>query len=148
MKVVIFGASGMVGQGALLECLDDPTVTSVLVVGRSPCGIEHAKFEEIIHSDFTDYGPVEKEQLRSIRRKVARTMVTSMVLIPHVAHMDEADDPAFQVGDGLAASIGAHDPWRQRRACKRREDRPAAEEQDQHRRRRIAETAWPPGEGL
>ncbi len=41
--------------------------------------------------DFTEYGPVEKEQLRSIRRKVARKMVTSMVLIPHVAHMDEAD---------------------------------------------------------
>ncbi len=41
--------------------------------------------------DFSVWGPVEKEQLRSIRRKVARKMVTSMVLVPHVAHMDEAD---------------------------------------------------------
>lgn len=41
--------------------------------------------------DFVEFGPVEKEALRSIRRKVARKMVTSMVLIPHVAHMDEAD---------------------------------------------------------
>jgi len=41
--------------------------------------------------DFTEWGPVEKEPLRSIRRKVARKMVTSMILIPHVAHMDEAD---------------------------------------------------------
>jgi len=41
--------------------------------------------------DFTQWGPVEKEPLRSIRRKVAHRMVTSMILVPHVAHMDEAD---------------------------------------------------------
>ncbi len=41
--------------------------------------------------DFTQWGPVEREPLRSIRRRVARKMVTSMVLVPHVAHMDEAD---------------------------------------------------------
>jgi len=41
--------------------------------------------------DFTHWGAVEIEPLRSIRRKVARKMVTSMILVPHVAHMDEAD---------------------------------------------------------
>jgi len=41
--------------------------------------------------DFEQWGPVEREPLRSIRRKVAHRMVTSMILIPHVAHMDEAD---------------------------------------------------------
>ena len=41
--------------------------------------------------DFTQWGPVEKEPLRSIRRRVAHKMVTSMTLIPHVVHMDEAD---------------------------------------------------------
>ncbi len=41
--------------------------------------------------DFSTDGPVEIEQLRSIRRKVARKMVTSMTLVPHVVHMDEAD---------------------------------------------------------
>jgi pyruvate dehydrogenase E2 component (dihydrolipoamide acetyltransferase) len=41
--------------------------------------------------DFSQDGPVEVEKLRSIRRKVARKMVTSMALVPHVAHMDEAD---------------------------------------------------------
>jgi len=41
--------------------------------------------------DFSQWGPVEIETLRSIRRKVAHKMVTSKVLIPHVAHMDEAD---------------------------------------------------------
>jgi len=41
--------------------------------------------------DFEQWGPVEREPLRSIRRKVAHRMVTSMILVPHVWHMDEAD---------------------------------------------------------
>jgi len=41
--------------------------------------------------DFSQWGPVEVEPLRSIRRKVAHKMTTSMILVPHVAHMDEAD---------------------------------------------------------
>lgn len=41
--------------------------------------------------DFSQFGPVEIEPLRSIRRKVAHKMVTSMILVPHVAHMDDAD---------------------------------------------------------
>jgi uncharacterized protein YbjT (DUF2867 family) len=52
VKVVIFGATGMVGAGALLECLDDPRVDSVLVVGRNPTGVHHPKVTEIIHRDF------------------------------------------------------------------------------------------------
>ncbi len=56
MRVVIFGASGMVGSGVLLECLEDARVTSVLVVGRSRCGVSHPKLEEVLHQDFFDYG--------------------------------------------------------------------------------------------
>lgn len=41
--------------------------------------------------DFAQWGPVERQPLRSLRRKTARHMVTSMVTVPHVAHMDEAD---------------------------------------------------------
>ncbi|MCB2210621.1 2-oxo acid dehydrogenase subunit E2 [bacterium] len=41
--------------------------------------------------DFDAEGPVEREQIRSIRRKVAKKVVSSMILVPHVAHMDEAD---------------------------------------------------------
>ncbi|MFH1812218.1 MAG: dihydrolipoamide acetyltransferase family protein [Pseudomonadota bacterium] len=41
--------------------------------------------------EFEQWGPVQREALRSIRRKVAHKMVTSMILVPHVAHMDEAD---------------------------------------------------------
>jgi uncharacterized protein YbjT (DUF2867 family) len=55
MKVVLFGATGMVGAGALLECLDDLRVASVLVVGRRPCGVSHAKLTEVLLEDFFNY---------------------------------------------------------------------------------------------
>lgn len=60
MKVVIFGATGMVGMGTLIECLEDPRVESVLVVGRRPVGMHHAKLEEIIHDDFFHYEPIQR----------------------------------------------------------------------------------------
>ena len=55
MKVIIFGATGMVGSGALRECLEDRRVESVLVVGRSSVGMTHPKVQEILHDDFLDY---------------------------------------------------------------------------------------------
>lgn len=55
VKVVLFGASGMVGGGVLLECLDDPRVESVLVVGRRACGVSHPKLTEALQDDFFDY---------------------------------------------------------------------------------------------
>jgi uncharacterized protein YbjT (DUF2867 family) len=55
MRVAIFGASGMVGKGVLLECLDDPRISSVLVVGRRSCGVTHSKLEEVLHQDFFDF---------------------------------------------------------------------------------------------
>ena len=48
MNVCIFGAGGMVGAGTLLECLDDARVTSVLVVGRSPCGVTIAAARTLV----------------------------------------------------------------------------------------------------
>ena len=59
MNVLLFGASGMVGMGALLECLSDPRVASVLVVGRTPCGVRHPKLEEILHQDFFNYSSIQ-----------------------------------------------------------------------------------------
>jgi uncharacterized protein YbjT (DUF2867 family) len=61
MKVILFGATGMVGQGCLRECLIDPGVESVLSVGRSPTGQSHAKLREIVHGDFTDYSAIEAQ---------------------------------------------------------------------------------------
>ena len=61
MKVILFGATGMVGQGVLRECLLDPDVERVLVVGRSPTGQQHAKLREILHDDFFDFSAIESE---------------------------------------------------------------------------------------
>ena len=52
MKVVLFGATGMVGAGVLLECLDDHRVESVLSIGRSSTGPVHPKLREVLRSDF------------------------------------------------------------------------------------------------
>jgi uncharacterized protein YbjT (DUF2867 family) len=59
MKVILFGATGMVGQGALRECLLDPGVESVLAVGRSPTGQRNAKLREIVHDNFFDFSAIE-----------------------------------------------------------------------------------------
>jgi uncharacterized protein YbjT (DUF2867 family) len=55
MNVVLFGATGMVGAGVLLECFADPRVASVLVITRSPTGRSHPKLREVVHPDFFNF---------------------------------------------------------------------------------------------
>jgi uncharacterized protein YbjT (DUF2867 family) len=54
MKVILFGGTGMVGQGVLRECLLDERVERVLAVGRSSVGTTHAKLDEIVQDDLSD----------------------------------------------------------------------------------------------
>jgi uncharacterized protein YbjT (DUF2867 family) len=62
MKVILFGATGMVGQGVLRECLLDSAIEAVLVVGRSPLRAPpQPKLHEILHRDFTDYSAIEPQ---------------------------------------------------------------------------------------
>jgi uncharacterized protein YbjT (DUF2867 family) len=61
MKVLLFGATGMIGQGALGECLLDPEVESVQTVGRSATGARHAKLREIVHPDLFDLAAIEPD---------------------------------------------------------------------------------------
>jgi uncharacterized protein YbjT (DUF2867 family) len=61
MKVILFGATGLVGQGVLRECLLDAGVERVLVVGRTPTGQQHGKLREVLHKDFTDYAAIESD---------------------------------------------------------------------------------------
>src|SRR5258708_2224020 len=61
MKVLLFGASGMVGQGALRECLLDPAVEQVTAVGRTPTAVKNSKLREITLNDLADYSPIEHE---------------------------------------------------------------------------------------
>jgi len=59
MNVLIFGATGMVGQGVLRECLLDPNVQSVRAIGRSPTGVQHAKLRDVVHPDLFRYEAIE-----------------------------------------------------------------------------------------
>lgn len=61
LKIILFGATGMVGQGVLRECLRDPAVTSVLAVGRSTTGQSDPKLRELLHQDFLDFSAIESE---------------------------------------------------------------------------------------
>lgn len=55
MKVILFGATGMVGQGVLRECLLDPGVEQVLAIGRTSTGINHPKLRELLRTDLFDF---------------------------------------------------------------------------------------------
>jgi uncharacterized protein YbjT (DUF2867 family) len=61
MNVLIFGATGMVGQGVLRECLLAPDVERVTAVGRTPTGIQHAKLRDLLVPDLMDYRKVEAD---------------------------------------------------------------------------------------
>src|SRR5262245_60812839 len=61
MKVILTGTTGMVGEGVLLECLDNPAVERVLSVSRRPCGHGHAKLRELLVPDFRELGAFEGE---------------------------------------------------------------------------------------
>ena len=52
MKIIITGATGMVGEGILLECMNLTQVTEILSVSRKPCGIANPKLKEYLVGDF------------------------------------------------------------------------------------------------
>jgi len=61
VNVLIFGATGMVGQGVLRECLAAPDVELVKTIGRTPAGMEHPKLRELVHADMWRYEGIEAE---------------------------------------------------------------------------------------
>jgi uncharacterized protein YbjT (DUF2867 family) len=61
MKVIMFGATGMVGQGVVRECLLHPRVETVLSIGRSATGQQHEKLRELMPRDFFDFSAMESE---------------------------------------------------------------------------------------
>jgi uncharacterized protein YbjT (DUF2867 family) len=61
INATITGATGMVGEGVLHECLLHPDVESVLVINRQPCGVTHGKLKEIIHKDFFNLSSIEDQ---------------------------------------------------------------------------------------
>lgn len=83
MKVIITGATGMVGKGVLLECLDHADVSEVLSISRRSLDMQHPKLKELIHKDFSEFGSVA-DQLKGYDACYACMGVSS-------AGMNEAD---------------------------------------------------------
>jgi len=52
IKVIVTGVTGMVGEGVMLECLDNPQVSEVFIIGRKAYGMTHLKLKELVVSDF------------------------------------------------------------------------------------------------
>jgi uncharacterized protein YbjT (DUF2867 family) len=61
LKAIITGATGMVGEGVLMECLNHPDVERVLVINRKPGGVSHPKLREIVHGDFFALASIEPQ---------------------------------------------------------------------------------------
>lgn len=61
IRAVITGATGMVGEGVLMECLNNPMVEAVLVVTRRPLGMQHPKLREVVHANFFSTASIAHE---------------------------------------------------------------------------------------
>lgn len=61
IRAIITGATGMVGEGVLHECLHDANVEHILVINRKPSGVRHPKVTEILHQNFFDLSPIESQ---------------------------------------------------------------------------------------
>lgn len=61
IRAVLFGATGMVGEGVLYKALEHEDVEAVLVIGRRSCGVKHPKLKELIHGDFYNYSAIEDQ---------------------------------------------------------------------------------------
>jgi uncharacterized protein YbjT (DUF2867 family) len=61
ISAIVFGASGMVGEGVLHEAGSHPDVASILVIGRRPSGVRHAKVKELLHNDFLNYDAIRDQ---------------------------------------------------------------------------------------
>jgi uncharacterized protein YbjT (DUF2867 family) len=96
MNLILFGATGMIGQGVLRECLLAPDVNRVLTIGRSASAVQNAKLQDLVHADLWNYAPVE-EQLRGFDACFFCLGVTS-------AGMSEADYSRVTYGIAVAAA--------------------------------------------
>jgi nucleoside-diphosphate-sugar epimerase len=103
-KTILTGATGMVGEGVLHECLQHPDVEEVLVLTRKPSGYTHPKLKELIHNDFYNIDPI-KDQLKgynaclfclgvsSVGMKEEEYFQKTYVLTMHVASILSQQNP-------------------------------------------------------
>ena len=106
IRVIITGATGMVGEGVLNECLQHDKVEQVLVINRKPCGIKHPKLKEIIHANFYDLDTIEQQLVNynacffclgvsSLGMKEPEFLRLTYMLTMHVAQLLAKLNPAM-----------------------------------------------------
>jgi uncharacterized protein YbjT (DUF2867 family) len=61
LKVIVTGATGMVGEGVMHQCLQNDAIAEVLVINRKPGGVSHPRLKEIIHADFFDLSAIQNQ---------------------------------------------------------------------------------------
>lgn len=104
IRVIVTGATGMVGEGVLHECLQHPGVEAVLSINRKPLGITHPKLTEIVHADFYNILPVENQLsgydacffclgVSSVGRNVLEYYQATYTLTLHVAEVLSRRNP-------------------------------------------------------
>jgi hypothetical protein len=98
INVIITGATGMVGEGVLHECIIHPEIDHILLINRKPCGVIHPKVEEIIHNNFFDLSAIEEKLsyyqacffclgVTSINKKEPEYFKLTHTLTLHIAEM-------------------------------------------------------------
>src|SRR4051812_45058218 len=106
LRAIITGATGMVGEGVLHECLQSDKVEQVLVINRKACGIIHPKLKEIIHDNFFDLSPIELQLVNynacffclgvsSVGKKKPEFYRLTYTLTMHVAEMLSKQNPGM-----------------------------------------------------
>ena len=124
MRVLLFGASGMIGAGVLRECLRDERVTEVVAVGRSPLGDAHPKLREVRHADLFDLTPVADRLagvdatvfcvgVSSAGMRAAEYRRVTLDLTTAVARVVAARSPGsvFVYVSGAGTSAGSRQGW-------------------------------------
>jgi len=126
IQAIIFGSTGMVGEGVLHECLKHSAVESVLVINRRSCGVEHEKLKEIIHKDFHNFSSIENQLsgynaaffcmgVSSMGKKEEDYQRVTYDLTMHVANTLHKINPdmtfTYVSGDGTTGNENAKTMW-------------------------------------
>ncbi|WP_423737779.1 NAD-dependent epimerase/dehydratase family protein [Chitinophaga caseinilytica] len=126
LSVIITGATGMVGEGVLLECLQNPNVEKVLIINRRPSGYSHPKLKEIIHENFFNVKPIADQftgynacffclGVSSVRKSEPEYYRQTYVLTMHVAEVMAAVNPdiafCYVSGSGTDGSEHGRVMW-------------------------------------
>jgi hypothetical protein len=100
MNIVLFGATGMIGQGVLRECLPHRDVQRVQTDGRTVTGVRHPKLRDVVHADLMSYGAIEADLSPGRRPAAARGAIENGGVPNHLfaGEAPAADAPAPHAG--------------------------------------------------